>query len=91
MFRSTREQVYRVCRILAGLTLLIVGAVLSVPGIPGPGILVIFLGFGILSQDFKWASRWHTRLKGVAERFVKRGKSLRNKETPIEQQKSSRK
>ncbi len=85
MFRSTREQIYRVCRVLAGLTLLIVGAVLCIPGIPGPGILVSFLVFGILSRDFKWASRWHTRLKGVAERFVKRA---RTKEAPIERQKS---
>jgi hypothetical protein len=47
----------RVLRIAAGFLLLIVGAVLAVPGIPGPGILIALLGLALLSRHFTWAEK----------------------------------
>ena len=53
MLRAARDQLWRICRIVSGIVLLLVGLFLSLPGIPGPGIVLIFVGFGILSRDFR--------------------------------------
>jgi uncharacterized protein (TIGR02611 family) len=53
----------RVARITAGVVLLIAGLVLIVPGVPGPGLLVIFLGLSILAVDFVWAHRLKTKIQ----------------------------
>jgi hypothetical protein len=45
----------KVARIGAGFLLLIVGVVLSLPGVPGPGILIVLLGLALLSRHFAWA------------------------------------
>ena len=66
MLRAARDQFWRICRIVSGIMLLLVGLFLSLPGIPGPGIVLIFVGFGVLSRDFEWARRWHLRLKDTA-------------------------
>lgn len=57
MIRSTGYLLWRVCRIIFGFALLIAGIALSIPGIPGPGIVVVVLALGILSRDFHWAER----------------------------------
>ena len=74
MLRTARDQLWRICRIVSGSVLLLVGLFLSLPGIPGPGIVLIFVGFGILSRDFEWAKRWHLRLKDTAQRIINRRK-----------------
>ncbi len=57
MIRATGHLLWRLCRIIFGFLLLGVGIFLSLPGVPGPGIVVIVLSFGILSRDFHWAAR----------------------------------
>lgn len=57
MIRATGYMVWRLCRIICGFLLLAAGLFLSLPGIPGPGIVLIVLSFGILSHDFHWAKR----------------------------------
>lgn len=59
MIRTTGYMIWRLCRIICGFLLLAAGLFLSLPGIPGPGIVLIVLSFGILSQDFHWAKRAH--------------------------------
>jgi len=44
-------------RLVAGFVLLIIGGVLALPGVPGPGIPVILLGLWMLSGHFAWARR----------------------------------
>ena len=44
-------------RLVAGLALLIIGVVLALPGIPGPGIPIMLLGLWLLSHHFAWAGR----------------------------------
>ena len=39
---------------------------------PGPGLLVIFLGLGLLAAEFVWARRLMDRLKREGGRFVDR-------------------
>ena len=60
----------RVGRIAAGVSLLIVGAILAIPGVPGPGLLVMFAGLSILAVDFVWAHRLKTKLKEQAKKLV---------------------
>jgi uncharacterized protein (TIGR02611 family) len=60
---SITQHAKRIMRITAGITVMIVGVVLSVPGVPGPGLLVIFAGLSILAVDFLWARRLKTKVK----------------------------
>ncbi len=80
MLRATRDQLWRLCRIGAGFLLLLAGLFLSLPGIPGPGIILVVLSFGILSRDFKWAERWHAFLKQKAQDFIHRRKTGKQQE-----------
>lgn len=62
----------------------VVGGALVVAGIafiplPGPGALLIFLGFGVLATEFAWAAvvlekgkRQTARITGAARRIIKR-------------------
>ena len=55
-------------RVIAGCALLIAGAVLALPGIPGPGLVVILVGLWLLGDHFAWAKRalaWITEKTGV--------------------------
>jgi uncharacterized membrane protein len=45
----------KVVRIGGGFLLLIAGIVLALPGVPGPGIVVVLLGLALLSRHFVWA------------------------------------
>jgi len=67
MILRTVEQVRRVFLIIAGFTLLLAGGVMLVT--PGPGMLVIFLGLGLLAAEFVWARRLMDRIKQEGERF----------------------
>ncbi len=80
MLHATRGQLWRICRIGTGFLLLLAGLFLSLPGVPGPGIVLVVLSFGILSRDFKWAARWHTFLKQKAQDFMNRLKSKKQQE-----------
>jgi uncharacterized protein (TIGR02611 family) len=61
MILRTVEQVRRVFLVIAGFTLLLAGVVMLVT--PGPGMLVIFLGLGLLAAEFVWARRLMERMK----------------------------
>jgi len=67
MILRTVEQVRRVFLIIAGFTLLLAGGVMLVT--PGPGMLVIFLGLGLLAAEFVWARRLMERIKREDGRF----------------------
>jgi uncharacterized protein (TIGR02611 family) len=70
MILRTVEQVRRVFLIIAGITLLLAGGIMLVT--PGPGMLVIFLGLGLLAAEFVWARRLMERIKHEGERLVDR-------------------
>jgi uncharacterized protein (TIGR02611 family) len=61
MILRTVEQVRRIFFVIAGFTLLLAGVVMLVT--PGPGMLVIFLGLGLLAAEFIWARRLMDRIK----------------------------
>lgn len=46
-----------------GFSLLIAGLALSLPAVPGPGLLLVIAGLAVLSTEFHWAQRLATRLR----------------------------
>jgi uncharacterized protein (TIGR02611 family) len=68
MILRTAEQVRRVFLIIAGFTLLLAGVIMLVT--PGPGLLVIFLGLGLLAAEFVWARRLMDRMRRESGRVL---------------------
>jgi len=62
----------RLGRFVLGLVLLLAGAVLSLPLVPGPGLLLVVLGLGFLSHEFEWARRLRDWAHGEFERLVRK-------------------
>jgi tellurite resistance protein TerC len=67
MFFRTIDQVRRFFKVLAGFTLLALGAIMLFT--PGPGWLVIFLGLTLLAAEFVWAKRLMDRMKQQGTRI----------------------
>ncbi len=70
MWKWIVEHGKRIARITAGVVLLIVGLVLMLPGVPGPGFVVVFAGISVLAVDFVWAHRLKTKMKETAGKVV---------------------
>jgi len=51
----------RLVVLVVGCTMVLIGVLLLV--LPGPGLLVIFLGLTLLASEFVWARRWLTHLR----------------------------
>lgn len=64
----------RIAISIVGFTVLAVGIAMIV--LPGPAIIVIPLGLGILGLEFAWARRW---LHKVKERSTSIVKAIRSK------------
>ncbi len=47
----------RIVKAILGFLLILVGLLLAVPGIPGPGLALVALGLLLLSEQFPWARR----------------------------------
>ena len=52
-----RSKIYRVPFALAGALVIVAGIALSLPGIPGPGLLLVAVGLGMLALEFDRAER----------------------------------
>ena len=53
----------RIARWAVAIVLIGLGLVLSVPGVPGPGILVILIGIFVLLPESRWLRKKYTALK----------------------------
>jgi hypothetical protein len=53
----------RIARWTAAIVLIGIGLVLSIPGVPGPGILVILIGIFVLLPESRWLRKKYTALK----------------------------
>ena len=77
MVRETMAVGYRAGRKIVvgvvGATILLVGVALLV--LPGPAIVVIPVGLGILALEFAWARRWLKRLREQSRRALDRLRS----------------
>lgn len=70
-----RHPVHRAGVVVLGFLVVLAGIVLSGPGVPGPGFLVILIGLGLLALEFDRAERvlervivWGDRAAERAER-----------------------
>lgn len=71
----------KLVRIIGGFSLVIIGSILALPFVPGPGLALVVLGFVILSEHFAFARKlvdWgKTKLEGIPaiKDKMNRGKS----------------
>ena len=61
---TTLKQAKRLIRIVIGFTVLIIGIVMI--ALPGPAVVVIPIGLGILATEFVWAKHLLKRFKDGA-------------------------
>jgi uncharacterized protein (TIGR02611 family) len=66
------QHTIRASRVVLGLAIVLVGLVLALPGVPGPGLLVMFVGLTVLSTEFEWARRLRDRLHELFRRATGR-------------------
>jgi tellurite resistance protein TerC len=66
---ATLKQAKRLIRIVIGFTVLIIGIAMIV--LPGPAVVVIPIGLGILATEFVWA-------KHLLKRFKDRANNIKN-------------
>jgi uncharacterized protein (TIGR02611 family) len=67
-----RGRLYRAAVVAFGVLLVLVGIVLSGPGVPGPGIAVILVGLGFLALEYDRAERLLERAIIWADRAADR-------------------
>jgi uncharacterized protein (TIGR02611 family) len=67
-----RSRAYRAAVVVAGFMIILAGVVLSGPGVPGPGFLVILIGLGLLALEFTWAANLLERAVEYGERAKER-------------------
>ena len=58
---KTVQQAKRYAKIVMGFTVIVLGVIMFIT--PGPGVLVILFGLGILAAEFVWARTLLDRLK----------------------------
>jgi len=66
-FGRARRIVWRALILIAGSAVILAGVVLSLPGIPGPGVVVILAGLALLATEFAFARRLLQRLRERAK------------------------
>lgn len=74
-----RHTMWRGVILFVGLVVVIVGILTSIPGIPGPGLALIFLGVVILSSEFAWAHRVREPMQRWIDKFTAWFRRIRKK------------
>ncbi len=64
---KSMQQAKRLTVVILGFTLLLLGILMII--LPGPAIIAIPIGLGLLATEFKWAGRL---LKGLKNKFRRR-------------------
>jgi tellurite resistance protein TerC len=72
VLRESLKKAKKIVVLIVGSAVLLIGIVMLV--LPGPAILVIPLGLGILAMEFEWARRW---LNTARKKFSEWRKSRR--------------
>jgi len=67
-----RGRAYRFAFGVAGFLVLFAGIFLSLPFVPGPGLLFVAIGLGMLALEFAWAERLLERIADRVERAGER-------------------
>lgn len=61
----------RATRIVVGAVLVLLGLVLALPLVPGPGVLFVFGGLTVLGTEFEWARRLRDWLRHTFHRMTR--------------------
>jgi hypothetical protein len=69
MFIKTLKIAKRWGMIVFGFALLIIGAFLSIPGVPGPGLVIFWAGLAVLAVEFLWARKLLTKFQTQGARL----------------------
>jgi len=69
----------RVARWVLAIVLILVGLVLALPGMPGPGLLIVLLGVLVLLPESRWLRRKYVRLARRYPRLFKPLESRRRR------------
>jgi uncharacterized protein (TIGR02611 family) len=75
-----RHPVHRAGVVVLGVLLVLGGIVLSGPGVPGPGFLVILIGLGFLALEFDRAERLLERVIVWGDRAAERAERTTTKQ-----------
>ena len=67
-----RNIFHRIAVVVAGLLIVVAGAAMSAPGVPGPGIVTILIGLGFLALEFDRAERLLERVIIWGDRAAER-------------------
>ena len=67
-----RNILHRAATVVAGILIICAGIVLTLPGVPGPGIVTIIFGVGFLALEFDRAERWLERVIIWGDRTAER-------------------
>jgi uncharacterized protein (TIGR02611 family) len=65
-----RGRLYRAAFAVAGVIVILLGLLLSLPGVPGPGILLLVVGLGMLALEFDRAERLLEKILERVEHVV---------------------
>lgn len=79
--RTTVKTVRRFFILLVGSTVLIIGTALLV--LPGPGVLVLFVGLTILATEFVWAKLWLAKIRLKMEQIEDKAKKAFKKKAKV--------
>jgi uncharacterized protein (TIGR02611 family) len=75
-----RNIVHRAAIVVLGVLIVCLGIVLTLPGVPGPGIVTIALGVGLLALEFDRAERWLERVILWGDRAAERAEQTTTKQ-----------
>ena len=64
------HRTFRAGRVVVGGLMLAGGAVMAIPLVPGPGLVVFLGGLALLSHEFEWARRLRERLHALGRRVT---------------------
>jgi uncharacterized protein (TIGR02611 family) len=78
-----RHIVHRAAVVVAGVLIVCVGIVLTLPGVPGPGIVTIIVGVGLLALEFDRAERWLERVIIWGDRTAERAEQTTTKQRVV--------
>lgn len=78
-----RHLLHRIAIVIFGVLIVCAGIVMSGPGVPGPGIVTILIGLGLLALEFDWAERWMERVIVWGDRAAERAEQTTTRQRVI--------
>lgn len=70
--RGSYQQARRIVIFVIGGSILLVGVVMFLPFVPGPGFVIIPIGLAVLAIEFAWARRALKNVKIMASNMQKK-------------------